>query len=137
MAKLIFSAISSLDGYVEDTRGDFNWGEPDDEVLGFINELEAPIGVYLYGRRMYETMVYWETAQALDDLDPKSREFGEMWRAAQKIVYSTSLATASSARTQIERVFDPAVIQEMKSRVERDIAVAGPTWPPTHSGLVS
>jgi dihydrofolate reductase len=126
MAKLIFSAITSLDGYIEDATGGFDWAMPDDEVLQFINGLEAPIGTYLYGRRMYETMVYWETAQSVVDLDPRSQEFGEIWRAAQKIVYSTSLATASSARTQIERVFDPTTIQEMKSSSERDITVAGP-----------
>lgn len=126
MAKLIFSAISSLDGFIEDAGGNFTWGAPDEEVLGFINELEAPIGTYLYGRRMYETMVYWETAQSLIDLDSGSQEFGEIWRAAQKIVYSRSLAMASSARTRIERVFDPTVIREMKSRHERDMTVAGP-----------
>jgi dihydrofolate reductase len=127
MAKLIFTAITSLDGYFEDAVGNFDWAMPDDEVLRFINDLEAPIGTYLYGRRIYETMVYWETAQSIVDLDPGSQEFGEIWRAAQKIVYSTSLATASSARTQIERIFDPMAIQEMKSNRERDLEVAGPS----------
>jgi dihydrofolate reductase len=126
MAKLIFSAVTSLDGYTEDAEGNFDWAMPDDEVVGFINDLEAPIGTYLYGRRIYETMVYWETAQSVVDLDASSQEFGEIWRAAQKIVYSTSLATASSARTRIERVFDPTAIQEMKSSSERDLEVAGP-----------
>ncbi len=126
MAKLIFTAITSLDGYVADAGDNFDWARPDREVSRFINDLEAPMGTYLYGRRMYETMVYWETAQSLVDLDSESQEFGEIWRAAQKIVYSRSLAVASSARTQIERVFDATVIQEMKSSYERDITVAGP-----------
>ncbi|MFY9783862.1 MAG: dihydrofolate reductase family protein [Acidimicrobiales bacterium] len=126
MVKLIFTAITSLDGYIEDTEGQFDWAMPDDEVLGVINDLEAPIGTYLYGRRMYETMVYWETAQSQVDLDSGSQEFGQIWRAAEKIVYSTSLGTTSSARTHIKRVFDPTAIQEMKSCRERDITVAGP-----------
>jgi dihydrofolate reductase len=126
MAKLIFCAITSLDGYMEDAAGNFDWAVPDDEVVSFINDLVAPIGTYLLGRRMYETMVYWETAESLVDLDSQSQEFGEIWRAAQKIVYSTSLKTASSARTQIERVFDPTAIQEMKSSRDHDITVAGP-----------
>lgn len=111
MAKLIFTAITSLDGYIADAGDNFDWARPDREVSRFINDLEAPMGTYLYGRRMYETMVYWETAQSLVDLDSESQEFGEIWRAAQKIVYSRSLAVASSARTQIERVFDATVIQ--------------------------
>jgi dihydrofolate reductase len=126
MAKLIFSAITSLDCYIEDAEGEFDWGRPDDEVLDFINDLERSIGTYLYGRRMYETMVYWETARSLPDLDPGSKEFGEIWRAAEKIVYSTSLATVLSARTKLERIFDANVIQEMKSSRERDITVSGP-----------
>jgi dihydrofolate reductase len=126
MAKLIFSAITSLDGYIEDERGNFDWAEPDDEVLQFINDVERPVGTYLYGSRMYETMVYWETAHVLADLSPSAQEFAEIWRAAHKIVYSTSLATTSSAQTRIERSFDPAVIQEMKSTLERDITVGGP-----------
>lgn len=126
MAKLIFTAITSLDGYIEDAAGNFDWAMPDDEVLRFINDLEALIGTYLYGRRIYETMVYWETEESLVDPDPMSQEFGEIWRAAEKIVYSTSLATASSARTQIERVFDPMKIREMKSTLDRDLEVAGP-----------
>ena len=127
MAQLIFSAITSLDGYIEDAVGNFDWAEPDEEVLRFINELEAPLGTYLYGRRMYETMVFWESAQSLVGLDDSSRAFGEIWRGARKIVYSTSLTTVSSARTQLERVFDPREIQELKAVQERDMAVGGPT----------
>jgi dihydrofolate reductase len=124
MAKLIFSAITSLDGYIEDAKGNFDWAAPDEEVFRFINDLEAPLGTYLFGRRMYETMVYWETTPA--DQDPNSQVFGEHWRAADKIVYSRSLSTVSSARIRIERVFDPMVIHEMKSVQDRDIAVGGP-----------
>ena len=126
MAKLIFSAITSLDGYMEDEDGKFDWGAPDEEVHAFVNDLERPVGTYLYGRRMYETMVYWETVQAVADEPPHVRDFAELWRAADKIVYSTSLETVSSARTRLERQFDPRVIQEMKSSEERDITVGGP-----------
>jgi dihydrofolate reductase len=126
MAKLIFSAITSLDGYIEDEDGNFDWGAPDEEVHSFVNDLERPVGTYLYGRRMYETMVYWETVQALADEPPCVRDFTELWQAADKIVYSKSLETVSSAKTRIERKFDPRVIQEMKSSQERDITVGGP-----------
>ena len=126
MAKLIFSAITSLDGYIEDEDGNFEWGAPDEEVHHFVNDLERPVGTYLYGRRMYETMVYWETVQALADKPPCVRDFTELWQAADKIVYSKSLETVSSAKTRIERKFDPRVIQEMKSSQERDITVGGP-----------
>jgi dihydrofolate reductase len=126
MAKLIFSAITSLDGYIEDEEGKFGWGAPHEEVFSFVNDLVRPVGTYLYGRRMYQTMVYWETVQAPDNELPCEREFTALWRAADKIVYSKSLQAVSSARTRIEREFDPGVIEEMKSTLERDITVAGP-----------
>ncbi len=126
MAKLIYSAITSLDGYIEDKEGNFEWGMPDEEVFRFVIELERPVGTYLYGRRMYETMVYWETVQAVADQPPHIREFTELWQAADKIVYSKSLETAASARTRIEREFDPEAIQEMKATREGDITVGGP-----------
>jgi dihydrofolate reductase len=126
MARLIFSAIMSLDGYIEDEEGNFDWGAPDEEVHSFVNDLERPVGTYLYGRQMYETMVYWETAHALADQPHCVRDFTEIWQAADKIVYSTSLETVSSAKTRLEREFDPRVIQEMKSTQERDITVGGP-----------
>jgi dihydrofolate reductase len=126
MAKLIYSAITSLDGYIEDGEGNFDWGAPDEEVHSFINELERPVGTYLYGRRMYETMVYWETVQAFADQPPCVQDFTVLWRAADKIVYSKSLETVSSAKTRIEREFDPRAIQEMKAVREHDITVGGP-----------
>ncbi len=125
MAKLIYTAITSLDGYIEDDDGVFDWGEPDEEVFRFVNDLERPIGTYLYGRRMYETMVFWETAGAEADRSTASADFARIWRAADKVVYSRSLAAPTSANTRIERAFDPAAVQEMKSNRERDITVAG------------
>jgi dihydrofolate reductase len=126
VAKLIFSAITSLDGYVEDDAGEFDWAAPADEVLSFLNDLERPIGTYLYGRRMYETMVYWESADVLRDQAPLEWDWMQLWRAADKIVYSRSLETVSSARSQIERNFDPSAIREMKSSHDRDISIGGP-----------
>src|SRR3954454_15345310 len=110
MAELIFSAITSLDGYLEDEAGGLEWAAPDDEVLSFLNELERPIGTYLYGRRMYETMLYWETASVPRDQSPVGWAWMQLWRAADKVVHSRSLGTASSARTRIERDFDPSAI---------------------------
>jgi dihydrofolate reductase len=122
MAKLIYSAIASLDGYVADRDGNFDWAAPDDEVHAFVNDLERPIGAYLYGRRMYEVMVAWET---IADEAPRMRDFAEIWRAADKIVYSTTLETVSSERTSLERHFDPKAITRMKAASERDISVGG------------
>ena len=124
MAKLIYSAITSLDGYIADQNGNFDWAVPDEEVHAFINELERPIGTYLYGRRMYETMVYWETAHTAAD-HPVEQDFAEIWQAAEKVVYSTTLETVSSARTRIERAFDPDAIRGMKASAERDISMGG------------
>ncbi len=123
MAKLIYSTIASLDGYVADEDGRFDWAAPDAEVHSFVNDLERPIGTYLYGRRMYEVMVAWET---MADQHPVMREFAEIWRAAEKIVYSKTLETASSAKTRIERDFDPEAVRRMKATAGRDISVGGP-----------
>jgi dihydrofolate reductase len=125
MAKLIYSALTSLDGYLADEEGNFDWAMPDEEVHTFINDLERPVGTHLYGRRMYETMVYWETAHTMAD-HPVEQDFAEIWRAAEKVVYSNTLETVSSARTRIERAFDPDAIRQMKASAERDISVGGP-----------
>jgi dihydrofolate reductase len=125
MAKLIYAAIASLDGYVEDEEGRFDWAAPDEEVHAFVNDLERPTGTYLYGRRMYETMVFWETASTEADEPAVFRDYAELWRAAEKIVYSRTLQTPSSARTRIEREFEPDAIRELKRSSTGDIAVGG------------
>jgi dihydrofolate reductase len=126
VAKLIYSAITSLDGYIEDEDGNFDWAAPDEEVHTFVNDLERPVGTYLYGRRMYEVMAYWETADALADEPPAIRDYAEIWQAADKIVYSSTLETISSARTRIERDFDPEAVRRLKAAAARDISVGGP-----------
>src|SRR5258708_6253069 len=126
MANLIYTAIGSLDGYFEDEQGKFDWAEPDEEVHAFVNNLERPVGTYLYGRRMYELMVYWETAHTLAHQPPVVQDFAAIWQTADKIVYSKTLETVSSARTRIERSFDPEAIRQMKVRAGRDLAVGGP-----------
>jgi dihydrofolate reductase len=125
MAKLIYSAIASADGYVEDADGKFEWAAPDEEVHRFVNDLERPVGTYLYGRRMYETMVYWETAHAVPGQPPSAREFAGIWQAAGKIVFSATLGSVASARTRIERNFDPAMVRQLKSVTEHDMTVGG------------
>ena len=125
MAKLIYAAITSLDGYVADEDGNFDWAEPDAEVHAFVNDLERPVGTYLYGRRLYEVMVYWETALSLADLSPVARDFAEIWQAADKIVYSKTLDTVSSERTRIERDFDPEAVRQMKASASSDLGVGG------------
>ena len=125
MAKLIYSAITSLDGYVEDADGRFDWAAPDEEVHAFVNDLERPIGTYLYGRRMYETMVFWETVRTDADQPAAIRDFAEIWRAAEKIVYSRTLQTASSARTRVEPDLDPDAIRRLKVASKADIAIGG------------
>jgi dihydrofolate reductase len=126
MAKLIYSVIASLDGYVADEEGNFDWAAPDEEVHSFVNELERPIGSYLYGRRMYEVMAYWETAGTVADLPSVEQDFAGIWHAADKIVYSSTLETVSTARTQIERDFDPDAVRQLKAGAGRDISVGGP-----------
>jgi len=126
MAKLIYSGITSLDGYVADEDGNFDWSVPDEEVHTFVNDLERPVGTYLYGRRMYEVMLYWETARTVADQPPVVQDFAEIWQAADKIVYSKTLQTVSSARTRIARDFDPAAVRQMKASAGRDITVGGP-----------
>jgi dihydrofolate reductase len=125
VAILIYSALASLDGYIEDEHGKFDWAEPDEEVHSFVNELERPVGTHLLGRRLYEVMVYWETI-ALADQPAYIQEFAGIWRAADKIVYSKTLDTVASARTRIERDFDPEAVRQMKEAAGQDIMVGGP-----------
>jgi dihydrofolate reductase len=125
MARLIYSAIASLDGYIEDEQGTFGWAEPDQDVHAFLNERERPIGTYLYGRRMYETMVSWETVPTGPDQAAPGRDYAQIWRAADKIVYSRTLQEPASARTRIERDFEPAAIRALKESAASDISVGG------------
>jgi dihydrofolate reductase len=122
MARLIYSAIASLDGYVQDEHGKFDWVAPDEEVHAFVNDLERSVGTHLYGRRMYETMVYWETD---DDGAPVARDYAEIWRAAEKVVYSRTLQTVTSERTRIERELDAPAIKWMKETSRSDISIGG------------
>jgi dihydrofolate reductase len=126
MAKLIYAAIASLDGYVADVDGNFDWAAPDEEVHAFVNDLERSVGTYLYGRRMYETMVYWETAHTMADQSPIEQDYTAIWQAAEKVVYSTTLEKVSSARTRIERNFDADAVRRMKAEASTDITTGGP-----------
>jgi dihydrofolate reductase len=126
MGKLIYSMITSLDGYTEDEHGQFGWGAPDEAVFSSINELGSAFGTYLYGRKMYETMVYWETAHTIPDQPQFVLDFARQWQSADKIVYSKSLAEPRSARTRIERDFNAAAVRRLKADTERDMTVDGP-----------
>ena len=126
MARLIYSAISSLDGYTEDMNGNFDWAAPDEEVHRFINNLERSAGTHLYGRRMYETLMVWETDPNLAADSPLTRDFAEIWQAADKIVYSRTLEAVSTRKTQMERNFNPEAIRRLKEAVEQDILIGGP-----------
>ena len=124
MAKLVYSAITSLDGYIADRDGNFDWAAPDEEVHAFVNDLERPLGTYLYGRRMYEVMQYWETVATADE-PAVMRDFAAMWRATDKVVYSTTLEVVSSARTRLERQFEPATVEALKAASPAELSVGG------------
>jgi dihydrofolate reductase len=126
MAKLIYSAITSLDGYIADEDGNFDWAAPDEEVHRFVNDLERPVGTYLFGRRMYEVMVAWETIPTDGDQPPAMGDFAGLWRAADKVVYSTTLPSVSTARTRLERAFDPEAVRRLKASADADLIVGGP-----------
>jgi dihydrofolate reductase len=125
VAKLIYMTIASLDGYVADEDGKFEWAKPDAEVHAFVNDLERPIGTHLYGRRLYEVMTGWETMHTLPDQTPQTLDFAAIWQAAEKVVYSRTLETVSSARTRIERDFDHEAVRQMKAEADRDISIGG------------
>ena len=124
MAKLIYAGIMSLDGYTADADGKFDWSMPDEEVHSFVNDLERPIGTYLYGRRMYEVMSAWED-MSLSEEPPVMQDYAEIWRAADKIVYSTSLESPSTAKTRLEREFDAGAIRALKESSEQDMSIGG------------
>ena len=126
MANLIYSAITSLDGCTADRNGDFDWAAPDEEVHAFVNDQERQVGTYLYGRRMYETMAYWETAPTGDDQPTVVGEYARIWQAADKVVYSSTLDAVSSARTRLEREFDPDAVRQLKRSAARDVTIGGP-----------
>ncbi len=126
MARLIYTAITSLDGYVADKDGKFDWAAPDEELHTFVNDLERRAGTHLYGRRMYEVMAFWETAHTAADLPRFMKDYAEIWQAADKVVYSRTLEKATSARTRIERDFDPEAVRQMKAQARRDITIGGP-----------
>ena len=125
MARLIYSAIASLDGYIEDAQGKFDWAKPDEEVHRFVNDLQRSVGTDLYGRRLYETMAVWESPPGLAAASSAVRDFAAIWQAAEKIVYSTTLQAVSSARTRIERDFDPAEVRRLKASARADLTVGG------------
>jgi dihydrofolate reductase len=127
MAKLIYTAISSLDGYIADAEGNFDWSVPDQEVHRFVNDLERPIGTYLLGRRMYEVMRYWDSASTDNDEPSAGQEYAKIWQARDKIVYSKSLNRVSAGKTRIEREFQPEAIKHLKATATRDVSVGGPT----------
>jgi dihydrofolate reductase len=126
MAKVIYSSVASLDGYVADENGNFDWAAPDDELHAFVNDLERPVGTYLFGRRMYEVMRFWEHSDLLSDKSDVMRDFATIWQAADKVVYSRTLGTTSTTKTRLERDFDPEAIRKLKAASERDITVGGP-----------
>ena len=126
MAKLIYAALTSLDGYVADEDGNFDWAAPDEEVHAFVNDLQRPVGTYLYGRRMYEVMRAWEHPEGFADQSPFMLDFAAVWQAADKIVYSRTLARVSTARTRIERDFDPEAVRRLKASAAHDLTVGGP-----------
>jgi dihydrofolate reductase len=126
VARLIYSGIMSLDGYTADADGSFDWAAPDEEVHAFVNDLERPVGTYLYGRRMYETMAVWETWGREAELSPVALDYARIWHGADKVVYSTTLTEASTPRTRIEQSFDPDAVRTMKESATADISIGGP-----------
>ncbi|MCK9897682.1 dihydrofolate reductase family protein [Frankia sp. AgB32] len=134
MARLAYTTIASLDGYVVDASGDFSWSAPDEEVHTFINELERPTGTYLLGRRMYEVMSVWETmptgpptSDGQPDPDAVTHDFARLWQAADKVVYSSTLASVTAPRTRLEREFDPAAVRSLVASAQRNVSIGGPT----------
>jgi dihydrofolate reductase len=126
MAKLVYTAIMSVDGYIADENGDFEWAAPDDEVHAFVNDLERPLGTQLYGRRMYETLKVWEHPEEFAGDSEVMLDYARIWQAAEKIVYSTTLPTVDTARTRIERRFDPEAVRDLRATATKDLTIGGP-----------
>jgi dihydrofolate reductase len=126
VGKLRYTAITSLDGFVADEAGSFDWAAPAEAVHAFVNDLERPVGTYLYGRRMYEVMEYWETAPTDDEQETFLADYARIWQSADKVVYSATLADAPTARTKLERRFDPDAVSAMKDATDRDLSIGGP-----------
>ena len=126
MAELVYLTIQSLDGYIADEDGDFSWGRPDEEVHAFINDLARPVGTHLYGRRMYEVMEVWERPEEFPEATPAILDYAELWQAADKVVYSRTLERTSTARTRLEREFDPEAVRALKAESDRPLSVSGP-----------
>jgi dihydrofolate reductase len=126
MANLIYSAIASLDGYIADEQGDFSWAQPDEEIHAFVNDLERPLGTHLLGRRMYETMKVWDTDEILKDQPQCMRDYAEIWRGAEKIVYSRTLDEVETSRTRLEGSFEAEAIRALKDAADRDVSIGGP-----------
>lgn len=127
MPRLVYSVIASVDGYVADAAGDFTALAPDEEVYGFVNDLERPVGTYLYGRRLYQVMAVWQDMPGLAQEPPVVRDYAAIWRAADKVVYSTTLGSVATARTRLERSFDPQRVRAMVDRLDADVSIGGPT----------
>jgi len=125
MGTLMYTGITSLDGYINDAQGNFDWSAPSDEVHAFVNDLERGVGTYLYGRRLYDTMIYWETPSPETDESPVMGDYQRIWSAARKIVYSSTLDAVASANTTIERVFDPETVAEVVGRADTDVSIGG------------
>jgi dihydrofolate reductase len=138
MAALTYTSIASLDGYVADADGDFSWAEPDEEVHRFVNEQEESVGTYLYGRRLYEIMAVWQDDDWLADEPQLLHDYARVWRAAEKVVYSTTLQSVSTPRTRLERTFDPAAVRQLVDGADREVGIGGPTLAAAalHAGLV-
>jgi dihydrofolate reductase len=125
VGRLIYSTQVSLDGFIEDRSGSFGWSEPDDEVHAYINDVLRPIGTHLYGRRLYDVMVFWETVPDDSSVPPVQRDFGRVWRGADKVVYSRTLDRPASGRTTLEREFDPDAVRRLKAESDADLLVGG------------
>jgi dihydrofolate reductase len=138
MSRLVYTAIASLDGYVADAEGKWDWSVPSDEVHAFVNDIERAAGTMLYGRRMYEVLRAWETLGVEPDEPAVIRDFGELWRAADKVVYSSTLRSVETARTRLERTFDPDAVRALKASTDRPLSIGGPTLAATalRAGLV-